>query len=606
MPLKSFRDRVDRFARVYLWLAREYVFSKKVRFIVIVALMAGGAIAQGGTIAFVAFAVNQLQNPQKLGVNFLDRMLSNTIMMLVMFGTCLLMISLLGACATYAASIKSRAMARSCHERCAVLALRTMNDSSSLNRAGLPESESDLRRLVVRNTNHMGKAVESLISLAAPAWRMLVAAIILFSIDFKLSLMSAPLFLFLLPMVYKLSSGVQKNAKSFYEDSVLGLSRRVGAIVRLISGQNALAGPRWTKHFTELYEKDKEVLTYFEEYDKLQLAQDRVQFATSAATSALIVFAMMVGGYMAVVSDKSWGMVVAYLLALVQMVNAMKNALAHLTNLSVFYPATSQYRQFIFAAEKNIEPYADDDKSFKEACKSIHIRSVYDKISGIDTVDFDLSPGIPVYYLTPQFEMDRLTVAKVVEPLIESTTIHRGFWADHTFFISLRSGSRTGSLRMHLGGGGEDENADEKVEELIHALNLQPKIDSLPKGLDTDITEEIWADLHPDLRMTIIIGPIIPDHRRIVLFDLRLFRHMECDTARAVLELLRDRYVLLVTSMLHPPRWLAEVVIQIEDGRVQRIGDISEFASTEESSGTAEDDRTTDLDDTEQEATVLE
>lgn len=581
MPLKPITERVRRFLGVYHWVIREQLLIRKGRLTLALSLSAVGALAQGGVIGFIAFTVNYLQNPRTFGIAWLDRILDHTLLMLAIFGLILFCIALIGASSTFASSILARSMARASHKQSSVMALSIMIGSSSLDHPGLPDSEGGLRRLIVRNTTHLGKAVETLISLAAPMWRMLVMAGILLSVDLKLSLTIAPLFLLLIPLSYWLSSGVQRDAKRFYEEAVMRMATRVGSIVKMINSQNTLIGPKWVDHFTQLYVADEGVQSYFDEFDRLQLAQERVQFAMSVVTSVFIVFALIVGGYMAASNAMPWGLVVSFLLALLIFVNSIKTTQALVTNLSVFYPAVSQYRQFVLndhssqGAGTEIDPGKEkprDVKRIELACEEV--------APGGDRI-LSLEKGNPVYYVTPQ-RMNRLNLAEVIEPISKIASVPRDFFIEQTCFVDCRSSPRTGHLRQNLVGMCSDERLEHLVELVVDRLNLKDEIEGLPEGLKTILTPEVWEELSPSLTLGIMIGPLLTDERSIVLLDLALFKQVELETAQAALDLLAGKYILLVTQRLGTPRWLADRVIAVDDRQTIQIGSLKWYEEIEQ------------------------
>ena len=574
MDVNRIIGRIKQGARVYLWVMREHLLSRKLALVTINALGAGGALAHGSMIAFIVFAVNYVQNPRTLGVAWLDRLLANSVLTLTLFGLGLLVLMTLGALATYLAMVKARALARSFHSQSAVRGIQILCRATSMDHALLPPSEAEFRRLIVRNCLLLGKAIEAITSLAAPLWRTAVLAIALFALDLRLSLVVTPLFLLLLPLVYKLTAGVQEDARSFYDRAVIAMSRKIGAFIRLINNQNVLTRPDRIGWLGRAYDDDPEVHDYFDAYDRIQLAQDRVQLATSLVSSVFLVSALVVGGYLATVRSLDWGIVTGYLFALLQLIAALRQVLGAVTNLSLYYPAVGQYRDFYLASHP--PPHPASPTSAHRDIEHVSVRA--GASSPVRNMTLEIRRGRPVCVIS-KLPLNRLDLDALLRPLCRRGSAPRQFWSEQTCFVGARSMPRFGSLAFNLALDHDDPDSPADVLHILRELDLDAEINALENGVEAVLDEQRWPQLSPHLRLALMILPVLFDERSVAALDMRLLR-IDPATARNLLDRMRNKFVLIVTDTVPPNDELADLGILVRDDDVHAVGPLDTLRDT--------------------------
>ncbi len=586
MLLQTAFSSIRRFQQAYLWMARDHLKAHKAEVAWIVVLNAIGAVAQGGIIAFIALAVDLLASGGTFGVPFLDSLLDTTLAKLVGFGIALLIIVLIGAWATYVTLVRTRQLARLFHERCMVRAVGAFERGSTLSHPGMPPARSEVKRAVVRDSNQLGNALETMVRMVEPCFRLIVAIILLVVISRTITLYLLPLLAILLPVIYKLNTHIQSISKRYFEHSVVGLHQRVGKILRRVNVQNVLRSSR-----PAVDPRDDEIVrSYLDQYDRLVLSQVRVQFVIALASALLPVLALLIGGYLASQGELSWGLLLAYLIALRQLVIAIRAFQGFLTTLSLFYPAIKRHRRLCEEA-----PLEDHD-SDNEVPEHITVTSAHDLPDGEDQVI--LQPGQPTIYVLEE-SVERINLADVVAPLAQDKETPRTFWRRNTCFIDARAKVIDASL-VEVLGQDPDGSRRERSADWLEAMGVADQFDQAIGALDTPITAALWDDIDDALRLAILTCPLASDTRRLILLDARWLRRVDKATAVKLLEKLADRFVLLVTTGMSIPARFSKKVIVVRQGRVAGLGDTEWFErvrSQLEARSTDDDTDEKDVDD---------
>lgn len=576
-----------RFTSGYRWVIRDHLPGNRVRVAVVAALAVVGALAQAGGIAIVAIAVDYLARPDAAAspriqwlIERLDEparawatgLIGDRAAMLGLFATAVLLLVLTGTWAAYAAIVRTRAMGRSLQLKCSKRCLHILSGTSSLDHPGMPSDQGEFRRLMMRDSIFLSKAFEGIVRSLDPVLRMVVLGLLLLWIEWRLTLVITPFFLVFLPLIYGLGRGVKRDSQRFYESTLIAMFGRVIAAVGLVDrvGVPRVVSP--SRRFDEMFEADPQVREYFDEFDRIQLAHERVQFAVGALGSLLIVGALVAGGYLAQHQLLSWGRVLAYMIGLRQALASIQAVMSQMASLTMAFPAVERYVRFCSLAP----PAAAETEVVPDR---LHV----DRI----TVDSDLTlagsapsavlePGKATFYVC-EWPLSRINIERVARPLVECGTLSWELMRDRACFVGPRAMLPPGPIRSSLLGaepGGEDEV---RVLGWLDYLGVLEELDSLPDGLDTELTPELQEGFSDALKMALVVLPALLEDRPLLLLDMWTIRRAGKEEAGAMLQLLDERIVLLCANGLTLPRDLAETVIVAQDARVAGIGSLEWF-----------------------------
>lgn len=573
MASKSFIKAAQKFIKAYAWVLRDHIPSNKHKLISILVLSVVGALAQGVSIAFIAFAVNYMENQTLTGIPVLDRILGSQMTLILIFAICLLALVLTGAKAAYAAMVKARALARSYHLKCAKRCLSILSRYTVIDHPGLPQNEGEFRRLLLRDSIHLGNSMEIMLKMLEPFLRSAVAIVILFWINWQLSIITVPLFVVFVPGIYGVTSSIQRDSNRFFEATLVGMFKNVSSIVGAANVQNLQYASGKHISIEEMYEANPAVQEYFDQYDRIQLANGRVQLTVAGLSSVLIVWVLLAGGYFATVSLLSWGLVLAYLMAVTQVLASIRMIMSFITSLSIFYPAVYRYQNLCESAPRD-DSGPSSDRILTFSSHPITIKS--DEVLPGGKGSVELIPGKPRFYLN-DYSVNRFTLKDVLEPLAVSASLDCSELARQTCFIGPKAILPPGSIRRTLIGDDPNGEREKEIWRYLDLMGLHGEIQELDAGLDTMVDPALWQGLSYSLKMALVVMPVLFDIRQIILLDMWVMHWAEEKPKKAMLELLKEKILLLVANGLSIPITLADSVIIVQNGRISGIGSLQWF-----------------------------
>jgi len=507
-----------------------------------------GAFAQGSTIGFIAVAIDRLRSPEPVNVPVVDAVLANTTLTLGIFGATLVLIMVTGAACVFIASKQTRSLARDFQKRCARRILGALASPTVVDYDRLQLQESSLQTLMVRDCTHLGKVMEMLINSAEPLARLLVCALILLYLDPVLTLTITPLFLLLVPLLYNLTTLIQRDAREYFERALSRMASQVRSLVMMSNQQNVLKREGHSEWLDEFYCNDSAITAYYNEYDNIQLARQKMRLGISLLNSVFLLSTLLVSGYLAVRHGYSWGAAIAYILAMAQVLNAVKTISGNLTSICMFYPAVERYRSFldVHARGENETPHAPTDRPLSE------IQFTSRAAIAESDASIVLRRGQPVYYWHPR-RLSQMNLFHIIKPLQEAACIpEMRFWRTETMFICHARTPRLGALGLLMTGRLSCTEPPPKLIWALEELDLLDEFRRLPDGLETEVTAELWNSFSAEMKTAILLLPAIFDWRQLVLVDLLLLRQVRPGRMARYLDLLRDKLTLIVTSQPPP------------------------------------------------------
>ena len=555
MRTRGLRGSGLRFLSAYLWLVRTH-FIPNWRLVAVIVIFSGlSALAQGGIIAFIAVAVSKVENPQPVGIQWLDAILASQWLSLLFAGTALSLIAIIGTSANYAAAIRSRRLGRQFHEFCASESMARLGrlDSSS---ADSPLDEVAINRLVSRNGMLLGRTVEAMVRLIEPMLRLAVAVLLLVIVDARLAWVLVPLMLLLVPAIHVVGIRVKQGAERFYERSAPEMGRHVRMLVMGANGRSTGAGT----DVDFVAGEDSIYRRYLDEYDGIALANERVQFLMNAANSTILGLALVVAGYLAISGSLSWPKVLVFLMALWQVQRAAIQCGNGLATLNRFYPFVAQTRAFLSHTDRT----AGDPLRMP-----VRIRDGTDEVHVIDA-------GEPVCMLT-DVPLERLTLRRVLAPLSQATGIPVEHWLDEVSFASDRFRISGRSIREAITEGGSS------FGDVVDVFGIERDLEAMEPGLDDQLRPEDWSTLPARVRSAIAIAPLRSSPRRLLICDVRLISRLAPEACDRVIDWFEDRMLLIHCPDSSFPRRIASMFIVVDDERSLRTGDRAWFDSVVES-----------------------
>ncbi|MGE3880904.1 MAG: hypothetical protein AB7I19_17730, partial [Planctomycetota bacterium] len=442
-----------------------------------------------------------------------------------------------------------------------------------------------------RNPILCGKAVESLLGLAEPMWLLIVASVILLTVHPLLALLTIPLAVVIVPIAHRLSSGVERNTRQWFEVASRHVSIATSTLYNEIAHQNAREGSAIDRRLRELCEEHPDAQAFLDEYDRLQLASNRVGFGIALASSFFLAYSIVGAGYLALVLDVPWTAVVAFLLALTQAMNALRSAFGQVTNLAIYFSSVAASYDWIAAA-----PPPPTREPIGIGFESTTIDLTLDARPPGRAERFTLERGRPCY-LDAGEDFSRLSAERILRTLFRTASLAAKPTPADCCYFGQRALSQAGTIRSNFIPATTDAALFQSSCESLASMSVR---EQLPLGMDTPLDSAAWQHASEDLRAACLIASCALDPRPFLFLDIRTFRLTSQDFAERALARLRDRFVFLVVYGGATPVRAVDSVVICQNGVLGPVLSVREYGeqrrnTNRERPGPARSDGATEL-----------
>ncbi|MFC1634591.1 hypothetical protein ACFL5Z_07085 [Planctomycetota bacterium] len=533
----------------------------------ITAVSMGGAFCQGSAIAFLAFFINVMQSKTKTGISYIDKFIGNNVSSLFLMCGILFLLIFFSAMATYYSAIKSRSLARKYHAKCSTRILKHLSRLRFVD-LNFNYSQGYIHRMLVRNSMLMGRSIEGMIQSIQPFLNLIVTLLVIFKFSRMLTLTVIPLFLILLPFLYRLSGDIQKGSRRFYENSIHDMTKRLRKFLGFIAHTN-ISHRCEAFNMEKLYVRNPQIRAYYDDFDKMLLANDRAIFITATFKSFFLIFVLLMLGYNALYNSLAWGIIIAYIVALQRLINYLQALAGHFSNLSRFYPLISDYIDFHEASSQPSKYQIESGR--------IPERIVLSNPAILEGGDKELTlkAGDKAIYYNPH-NLNRFNFLRVLSPLIKSSSIPERYWY-RSCFVSVLCEYFPDSIYANIIGGDIDQEKIGQLKETLNHLDLLDEVESLPDGIMTEMTDEIWETLSDELKLGIKILPLLYSDDPIVFLDVKMIQNGDNILFQKLLAFFSDRLLFLTTKNSNVDQPYAEKIIVSNENEIVGIGNIDWF-----------------------------
>ena len=537
LSLREFLARVGRVARLFGRVVRDGTSEGRLRVGFVTAMSFMGASAQAGTIAALNFFVKGIESEAPTVAPFFGFPIQNDMRTLILLAGVVLSLQLANALAIYYVAITSRAIGRAFHLTSAEKIFEAFSRSPYV-RPGLADANAELRNSVTRCPRILGVVIEQMISTLQAACYVLGFLVVLFKISAEVSLFTLPVFLLVLPFLYRLSTQTQQAAKSFYGSVRQEASRYAWRQLQASDPTNVhpdLYGATRRRQYREF----QAVQEYLDVYDQIRLSQRRSVLITSLFRGFLLCLMLGVLGSFSVRGTYSWGELLVYVLALWQLANQVQGMTSNLVNLNRFQPPLVSY----YAVQDALmERAADPGATRLNEPLVIHSRG---RLEG-DAGRLEVTRGDQVVYLADPLPI-RTEFAAVLAPLLAACPKQRRVLRAASFCSGTDTAPRLSLSAMVLGSEapGPDERA--RLEVRIAELGLAQELAGLPEESATFLSDETWARMSRKLRVALRVLSLAESSSDVLFLDWELIASVEKGFATRLLGFLDDRIVLLVS-----------------------------------------------------------
>jgi ABC-type multidrug transport system fused ATPase/permease subunit len=520
----------------------------------VVAIGFTAASAQGGILFLAATFASVMESGgvqlQQYGLDFLA---GSTLAALVAFSIPILMLLLYSSLAGYWAATYARRCGRITQTQLARLLLRHMQWLDRTNLSDVIPDSSRLKRALSRDIRQAGRSVETMLKLIKPTIFIVIALAAILHLEPLLSSALIAVASIMVPLFYLLSRRIQENAIHYYGRQKLEAARAVSTVTERLQGANVGQGSRFEEDWLE---KDPAYATFLNAYDRFKLAPDYMALRASLLRSVFVVCGLVAFGWLAIEGQRSWGVLVIYVGALLYFATSLQTFLTILTKLIKYYPQT---RSVALMIERLRSVGASPSISFDLPAKiNLTVRS---RIDG-SKPRREITKGELTIVLT-KTPLRRLSFQGFLQPLRRASDAPSGVWDTATFVASIQPLPHDTVVRAVLG---EERSGSKRVWlEAFLAQALGSSYEKLlPEKLETELTEALWESLPPRGRAALQLASVCAEARGVLFLDADFAAKLPAEFIQDLPRTQEVDYVFIVSADLDLPLTVNHYVVANE------------------------------------------
>lgn len=556
--LKKPLRRIQSFVTRYAWIARDGLRGKKILVITITALSMAAAAVFGLTLGLSGKIINILQSGANLNVPYVDIYLQGS-SLIISAAVCISALLALASYAGFYGRLKTRALARAYYAHSNARMLELVENRTTIIKADKDHEITDVRLMINRNAMHISRSLEKLVMMLQPICYGLAAVVTASYINFKLSIFSYLLLLFLIVPLYRKSSEFNENSRMFFQKSTSDMNKTLRKYINYLEASSLPIGN--TQSVGKLYISEPTVSEYLDRFDHLRLAPVRMILVTSLFMAFIVGMGMLGVGYMLMFENEGVGTALAFMGALILLLKSLQNLGTTLALLNRFYPQTVDYLDYYWELK---------DIPEATSCKlpdTLTLNVVPKKLPG-SVSNMVLYPDKPVNLICDQ-RLNRSNLSYIGGTILDACdidiTCRMEFAARVSHPVPLTT--RDYLLRFE----NSRQNEDSLVREL-EKFNVMHEIERLPDGLQTVINEEIWSGLSRRLASLLLILPLSITNSQVVIIDYHLLHVFDRSELLKIVGLFSHCYLFVLSNSTDRILEIIDSGVIIQDGKVIGAG----------------------------------
>ena len=331
--------RVANFLQVHINLIKKGCAGYRVDVAIIAILSMLAAALSGAAFGLLGFFARLLsQSEAAIELPVIGLVLDRDQITLLLAGG-LLMLFVGAALMSYVASVKARRLARAYQMLSASQAM-----GSAQRNVGLRPGWNKLlvRYLVVRDSLHSGKALETLIRMLEPAAYLICGLLIMLSIHPVGALSGIVLLLTLVPVLYLVGSKIQGNSRAYFQRAMADHGGLISAKLNELD-TSSFPAQAAAPSFAHSYREDDKTIHFYDGYDSMQLAPAQTSVVVSIFAGIAIAIVVMVFSKLAANGIAEWDDVIVFVGGYLLLLRSCQHLGGHLAALHRFYPQMIEY-----------------------------------------------------------------------------------------------------------------------------------------------------------------------------------------------------------------------------------------------------------------------
>jgi ABC-type multidrug transport system fused ATPase/permease subunit len=555
--------RVWSFIRNYYDLFMEGTRKNRWKMVVVILFDAVGAVARGAVIGVVAYFVKIAETGQGLRIAGTGVVLDDSSAVVAALSGCVFGLSALSAYVAYESAVQSRALARDFYVHLSDAVLGMFAAWRPQSTVGSELTRARVVTQITRNALHASLSVENVLKVLQPVLYMVMATCMLFGLDPLLALVVLPILLPLGPLVYRMADQTRASARDFYTDQANKMGQTVSALVTEIDAYGAQ--PSRAQAYFGLYRRLPALVDYLDGFDKNQLANDRMTLVLACVRALSLTGAIALFGTLAVAGERGWAEAVAFVGALLYLLNSAQSLLSHVSTLSRFYPQVVDFSDIVGRMSCAEGPPRADVAQFP----------IELEIAADSSATLTLDRGSCIAYWSP-FELSRITFMDFMAPLVAGAG-RGGELLCRATFVSAHHRFVAGRVIDNLAGESDPRAVMSRLDGMWPGFGASEAARRLHELLEHDVQGEAWLEVDDATRSLASLLQVVLTTEPVVLLDAPLLRRVSDAERITVLELLRDRLVIVSLDTGGIPGEFAAYVVTVAGAELNGQGDKAWF-----------------------------
>lgn len=535
------------------------------------------AISRIVVVLIIALAVKVLSGDSSqsyFGINF---EFSNSFETILIFGIAIGVISVIGAMAGFNSIRLSRKLGRWSNS----LAMNDLYSVLALHpsvAAGVKiQPPGNVNLMLTQFPMHAGLATETLARMINPVLLFLFSILVLFVQQPIFAFVTLLLGMLFVPLFLRTGRRIQSNARAFYSKHALELGAGVSSLANLMNSQHGIANKQ--TEAGSLAGLDF-VNRFFDSYDMNMLANERAGLIVSLADALLrpVLFVVLVS--MVFLGELTVEATIAFLGSLTYLFMSAKSVSGLFINLLRFHPQVQQYHKLLDAASsQNLTP----DAKPLGFPSSLKVRQLTDNSNS-----FTMKPGHIGLGLIDN-RVSTLNLGRLLPAIIGDDAQNQNL-LNNLYFVSSSFRFAKTTIIEQLCTSGYDVDREKIAIQHCVDLGAADCIQKLPRGYQTELSEDVWNKLNAASRVALRIVPLMMwPQPNLIMIDVGVISGLGEKIIPVLKKSLQKSYIfLLLENGSNCPQYEVENYFSLVNWELTGIGKQGWFINEVASSGSGQ------------------
>ena len=570
--------RVGLFGNIVGWFLTDIRRNAKRLFVLIFALSVLGVFARLGAIGSFMTYIHAQQTDQPIIVRGVELPSDTGLGTLLLWGSAALGLAITTGIATYLADVATFRMAREAMRR---VVDRAMTVVAAGQTRPLPVADdmtvtAASRKALIGDAMMFMRAMLVFGRVAVPLVTLCLATGFLFKYNAQLTLILAPALIIYVVPFYRFNRTIAKASRAYEQRR----QRRAGVLGRLMTFASQTQYPGITRPaWADLYQSEPKGQSAMDAFRWIILSRRRVSALQDVFFGVVLFALLIVFGKFRASDGVDWFDLLVYLIALRYAIQGMGQTASAVITITRFAPQIRRLKEF---ASLDVEAAAvgiDEDAK---------LWTFHAARPGLEGSAPSAKPQLgDVVACIDACPTDSYRLVEFCRRLLGTTNRRKCNRLLGAMFYcgDVRRLPGLPIVQLLTGEKEPDATAVDGAKRVLDRFGVLNEIEVLPSGMETTLGPESTEGLSPLCLYALCLVPGVRSSRQYFVLDWKPLARMGSEARQAVLELLSDRIVMLVSTGA-PADLLSQssLVVVLDESTISGIGDAQWYGALEDAS----------------------